>query len=127
MHQRLNGRPVSVGGDTIAEGLAVRDVGELTFEIVLKEPFGPILDAFSNPIQPPFVMREKEASVDAAADAAADAGAEDSVVEELLLQPASTSRLAAAPATRSLRCIRKGPFSRGVRTAGMSTGGLLEP
>ena len=30
MHQRLNGLPVKVGGDTIAEGLAVRDVGELT-------------------------------------------------------------------------------------------------
>lgn len=30
MHQKLNGLPVSVGGDTIAEGLAVRDVGELT-------------------------------------------------------------------------------------------------
>ena len=29
MHQRLAGLPVSVGGDTIAEGLAVRDVGEL--------------------------------------------------------------------------------------------------
>jgi len=30
MHQRLAGLPVAVGGDTIAEGLAVRDVGELT-------------------------------------------------------------------------------------------------
>lgn len=30
MHQRLAGQPVAVGGDTIAEGLAVRDVGELT-------------------------------------------------------------------------------------------------
>jgi threonine dehydratase len=34
MHQRLAGLPVSVGGDTIAEGLAVRDVGELTFSIL---------------------------------------------------------------------------------------------
>jgi threonine dehydratase len=33
MHQRLHGRPVSVGGDTIAEGMAVRDVGALTLEI----------------------------------------------------------------------------------------------
>jgi threonine dehydratase len=33
MHQRLNGLPVSVGGDTIAEGLAVRDVGELPLAI----------------------------------------------------------------------------------------------
>jgi len=33
MHQRLNGLPVNVGGDTIAEGMAVRDVGELTLEI----------------------------------------------------------------------------------------------
>ncbi len=30
MHQKLSGLPVAVGGDTIAEGLAVRDVGELT-------------------------------------------------------------------------------------------------
>jgi threonine dehydratase len=33
MHQRLNGMPVAVGGDTIAEGMAVRDVGALTLEI----------------------------------------------------------------------------------------------
>jgi threonine dehydratase len=34
MHQRLNGLPVNVGGDTIAEGLAVRDVGELTYALL---------------------------------------------------------------------------------------------
>jgi len=34
MHQRLAGHPVRVGGDTIAEGLAVRDVGELPLRIV---------------------------------------------------------------------------------------------
>jgi len=34
MYQRVNGLPVEVGGDTIAEGLAVRDVGELTLAIV---------------------------------------------------------------------------------------------
>jgi threonine dehydratase len=34
MYQRLHGQPVEVGGDTIAEGLAVRDVGRLTLEIV---------------------------------------------------------------------------------------------
>jgi threonine dehydratase len=33
MHQRLAGLPVEVGGDTIAEGIAVRDVGELPLEI----------------------------------------------------------------------------------------------
>jgi len=33
MHQRLNGLPVEVGGDTIAEGMAVRDVGEQTLAI----------------------------------------------------------------------------------------------
>jgi len=32
MHQRLHGQPVAVGGDTIAEGIAVRDVGELTLD-----------------------------------------------------------------------------------------------
>ena len=34
MHQRLNGLPVQVGGDTIAEGMAVRDVGELPVSIL---------------------------------------------------------------------------------------------
>ena len=34
MHQRLAGLAVQVGGDTIAEGLAVRDVGELALAIV---------------------------------------------------------------------------------------------
>ncbi|MGQ0511189.1 MAG: threonine ammonia-lyase [Betaproteobacteria bacterium] len=34
MHQKLNGLAVNVGGDTIAEGLAVRDVGELTLAMV---------------------------------------------------------------------------------------------
>jgi threonine dehydratase len=33
MYQRLHGLPVTVGGDTIAEGMAVRDVGALTLEI----------------------------------------------------------------------------------------------
>ncbi len=33
MYQRLNGLPVQVGGDTIAEGLAVREASELTLEI----------------------------------------------------------------------------------------------
>ena len=34
MYQRLKGLPVRVGGDTIAEGLAVTDVGELPFSIL---------------------------------------------------------------------------------------------
>ena len=34
MHQRLNGLPVRVGGDTIAEGMAVRDVGDLPVSIL---------------------------------------------------------------------------------------------
>jgi threonine dehydratase len=32
--QRLAGRPVSVGGATIAEGIAVRDIGALAFEVI---------------------------------------------------------------------------------------------
>jgi threonine dehydratase len=36
MHQRMNGLPVKVGGDTIAEGIAVKDVGDLAFEIIRK-------------------------------------------------------------------------------------------
>ncbi|MEO8145698.1 MAG: threonine ammonia-lyase [Betaproteobacteria bacterium] len=34
MYQRLNKLPVQVGGDTIAEGMAVRDIGELPFSIL---------------------------------------------------------------------------------------------
>ena len=34
MHQRLAGQPVSVGGDTIAEGIAVKDVGEIPFSFL---------------------------------------------------------------------------------------------
>ena len=34
MHQRLKGLPVDVGGDTIAEGMAVRDVGELPLSVL---------------------------------------------------------------------------------------------
>ena len=34
MHQRLNNLPVNVGGDTIAEGIAVKDVGDIAFEII---------------------------------------------------------------------------------------------
>ena len=34
MYQKLNGLPVEVGGDTIAEGLAVRDVGELPLSLL---------------------------------------------------------------------------------------------
>jgi threonine dehydratase len=34
MHQRLTGMPVHVGGDTIAEGMAVRDVGDLPVSIL---------------------------------------------------------------------------------------------
>jgi threonine dehydratase len=36
MYQRLHDLPVEVGGDTIAEGLAGRDVGELTLAIVAR-------------------------------------------------------------------------------------------
>ncbi|MBB5693150.1 threonine dehydratase [Roseomonas pecuniae] len=34
MAQRLAGKPVSVGGPTVAEGIAVRDVGELPFALL---------------------------------------------------------------------------------------------
>ena len=37
MHQRLTGQPVKVGGDTIAEGIAVKDVGDSAFGIIKKE------------------------------------------------------------------------------------------
>ena len=36
MYQRLNNLPVEVGGDTIAEGMAVRDVGELPLALIRK-------------------------------------------------------------------------------------------
>ena len=34
MHQRLNGQPVECGGDTIAEGIAVKDVGNIAFAVI---------------------------------------------------------------------------------------------
>ena len=37
MHQRLSGQPIMVGGDTIAEGIAVKDVGDIAFGIIQKE------------------------------------------------------------------------------------------
>lgn len=37
MHQRLAGQPVTVGGDTIAEGIAVKDVGDIAFGIIRRE------------------------------------------------------------------------------------------
>jgi len=37
MHQRLSGQPIKVGGDTIAEGIAVKDVGDIAFGIIQKE------------------------------------------------------------------------------------------
>src|ERR1700682_3167100 len=36
MYQRLAGQPIKVGGDTIAEGIAVKDVGDLAFAIIQK-------------------------------------------------------------------------------------------
>ena len=36
MHQRLAGQPIQVGGDTIAEGIAVKDVGDIAFAIIRK-------------------------------------------------------------------------------------------
>ncbi len=40
MAQRLAGRSVSVGGATVAEGIAVRDIGEIAFEIVRRRIAG---------------------------------------------------------------------------------------
>jgi peptide/nickel transport system substrate-binding protein len=55
----------AVDGRALLERTAsMTAVNDKTFEIVLKEPFGPILDALANPIGPPFVMREKEAQTD---------------------------------------------------------------
>ena len=40
MAQRLAGRSVSVGGATVAEGIAVRDIGEIPFEIIRRRIAG---------------------------------------------------------------------------------------
>jgi len=37
MHQRLEGKPIKVGGDTIAEGIAVKDVGDSAFAIIKRD------------------------------------------------------------------------------------------
>ena len=52
------------GGALMSRVGSMTATGELTFEIVLKEPFGPLLDALANPLLPPFVMREKDALTD---------------------------------------------------------------
>jgi len=55
----------TVDGRALFERTAsITATGPNSFEMVLKEPFGPILDALANPIGPPFVMREKEALTD---------------------------------------------------------------
>ena len=36
MHQRLTNQPVVCGGDTIAEGIAVKDVGDIAFGVIQK-------------------------------------------------------------------------------------------
>ena len=36
MYQRLNGLPIECGGDTIAEGIAVKDAGDIAFSIISK-------------------------------------------------------------------------------------------
>jgi len=37
IHQRLAGQPIRVGGDTIAEGIAVKDVGDIAFDIIRRD------------------------------------------------------------------------------------------
>ncbi|MCC7275527.1 MAG: ABC transporter substrate-binding protein [Alphaproteobacteria bacterium] len=37
---------------------------DLTFELKMKEPFGPVLDVLANPALPAFIMREKDALTD---------------------------------------------------------------
>ena len=44
-------RSVSVGGATIAEGIAVRDIGEMPFEIVRRRIAGILVDCRSAPIE----------------------------------------------------------------------------
>lgn len=57
----------AVDGRALFERVAsIGATGDLGFEIVLKEPFGPILDVLANPVLPPFVMREKDALTDPA-------------------------------------------------------------
>ncbi len=61
--QRWGKRTVD-GRALLERAAAMTATDDRSFEIVLKEPFGPILDALANPIGPPFVMREKEAMTD---------------------------------------------------------------
>ena len=43
MAQRLAGRSVSVGGATVAEGIAVRDIGEIPYEVIRRRIAGVLL------------------------------------------------------------------------------------
>ncbi|MBM3596729.1 MAG: ABC transporter substrate-binding protein [Alphaproteobacteria bacterium] len=45
-----------------AQSLTAKD--ELTFELVFKEKFGPVLEMLAEPSLPPFIMREKDAMTD---------------------------------------------------------------
>jgi threonine dehydratase len=71
MSQRLAGQPVTVGGDTIAEGIAVKDVGELALSI-LKSVAAQIIDVPEETIERAVVaLLEIEKTVAEGAGAAA--------------------------------------------------------
>jgi threonine dehydratase len=80
MHQRLNGLPVACGGDTIAEGIAVKDAGELAFSILQKNEVEIL------PVQEETIERAVVALVEIEKTVAEGAGA--AALAALLEQPA---------------------------------------
>jgi peptide/nickel transport system substrate-binding protein len=55
----------AVGGQVLLARVgALAAVDERTFSLILKEPFGPLLDVLADPVVPLFVMREQEALTD---------------------------------------------------------------
>lgn len=60
--QRLAGAPVSVGGATIAEGIAVRDIGDLPFSIV-RERVGDVLVVSEQAIEQAIALLAEGAKV----------------------------------------------------------------
>ena len=52
------------GGPLMSRVASITATDELSFELVLKEKFGAVIDMLADPALPPFIMREKDAMTD---------------------------------------------------------------
>ena len=58
------GKRATDGGALMARVATMTAKDDLTLEVKMKEPFGPMLDVLANPALPAFIMREKDAMTD---------------------------------------------------------------